>query len=66
VSGEVLYLSDFYLTLKDDSGTRHTFRRQGDVPKVQIVDPLHAHVALLRTISDESMHDLTAFLATLK
>lgn len=66
VTGDVLYLSDFHVTLKDASGKRHTFSRRGDVPKVEIVDPLHAHVAMLRTLSDKSMHDLTAFLATLK
>jgi cytochrome c oxidase cbb3-type subunit III len=66
VSGDVLYLSDFHVTVKDASGKRHTFTRRGDVPKVEIVDPLHAHVAQLRTLSDKSMHDLTAYLATLK
>jgi cytochrome c oxidase cbb3-type subunit III len=66
VTGDVLYLSDFHLTLKDASGKRHTISRRGDEPKVEIIDPLHAHVAQLRTLSDKSMHDLTAFLATLK
>jgi cytochrome c oxidase cbb3-type subunit 3 len=66
LSGDVLYLSDFYVTLKDATGRRHTVIRRGDVPKVEIVDPLHAHVALLRTLTDKDMHDLTAWLATLK
>jgi cytochrome c oxidase cbb3-type subunit III len=66
VTGDVLYVSDFQLTVKDGSGKRHTFTRRGDDPKVAIVDPLHAHLALLRTLSDASMHDLTAYLATLK
>jgi cytochrome c oxidase cbb3-type subunit III len=52
--------------VKDASGKRHTISRQGDVPKVEIIDPLHAHVAQLRTLSDKTIHDLTAFLATLK
>jgi cytochrome c oxidase cbb3-type subunit III len=66
VTGDVLYLSDFHVTLKDASGKRHTIPRRGDVPKVEIIDPLHAHVAQLRTLSDKAMHDLTAYLATLK
>jgi cytochrome c oxidase cbb3-type subunit 3 len=66
VTGDVLYLSDFHVTLKDPSGKRHTISRRGDAPKVEIADPLHAHIALLRTLSDTSMHDLTAYLATLK
>jgi cytochrome c oxidase cbb3-type subunit III len=66
VTGDVLYVSDFHITLKDASGRRHTFARRGDVPRVEIVDPLHAHVALLGTLRDKDMHDLTAFLAKLK
>lgn len=66
VTGDVLYLSDFHVTVKDGSGRRHTIRRRGDVPKVEVVDPLHAHIALLRTLSDTSMHDLTAYLQTLR
>jgi cytochrome c oxidase cbb3-type subunit 3 len=66
ISGAVVYLSDFYVTLKDASGKRQTFVRRGDVPKVEIVDPLHAHVALLRSLTDKDMHDLTAYLSTLK
>ena len=66
VAGDVLYLSDFHVTVKDASGRRHTFSRRGDVPKVDVIDPLHAHIARLRTLSDASMHDLTAYLRTLR
>jgi cytochrome c oxidase cbb3-type subunit III len=66
VTGDVLYLSDFHVTVKDAAGKRHTFSRQGGVPKVDVADPLHAHVAQLRTLSDKTIHDLTAYLATLK
>ena len=30
VTGDVLYLSDFHVTLKDASGKRHTISRRGD------------------------------------
>jgi cytochrome c oxidase cbb3-type subunit 3 len=66
VSGDVVYLSDFFVTVKDPAGRRHTFARRGDVPKVDLVDPLHAHLALLRKLTDADMHDLTAYLASLK
>lgn len=66
VSGDVLYLSDFYITIKDASGKRHTFARRGDTPKVEITDPLQAHIDLLRTLTDKNIHDLTAYLVTLK
>jgi mono/diheme cytochrome c family protein len=66
ISGDVIYLSDFYVSLKDASGRRHTFIRRGEVPTVEITDPLHAHVALLRALTDKDMHDLTAYLSTIK
>ncbi len=66
ISGDVVYLSDFYVTVRDASGKLHTVIRRGDVPKVEITDPLHAHVGLLRTLTDKDMHDLTAYLSTLK
>lgn len=65
-AGDVVYLSDFYVSLKDASGRRRTFIRRGDLPKVEIADPLHAHVALLRAVTDADMHNLTAYLSTLK
>lgn len=66
VSGAVVYLSDFYITVNDAAGQRHTFVRRGDEPKVTLVDPLQAHLELLRTLTDRDMHNLTAYLATLK
>jgi len=66
VTGAVLYISDFHVTIKEPSGRRRTFARRGDVPKVALVDPIQAHLALLRTLSDSDMHNLTAYLAALK
>jgi len=66
VAGDVLYLSDFYVTLRDASGKRHTIARRGDRPKVEITDPLQAHLDLLLTLTDKDMHNLTAYLLTLK
>ena len=47
-------------------GTRRTFRRVDDSPKVEIDDPLAAHRKLLETYTDRDMHNVTAFLVTLK
>jgi cytochrome c oxidase cbb3-type subunit 3 len=67
VTGDVVYLSDFYISVHDTAGRRHTFIRRGPGnPAVALHDPLHGHLALLGTITDEQMHDLTAYLATLK
>jgi cytochrome c oxidase cbb3-type subunit III len=66
VSGTLLWVTDFNVTLLDAQGVRRTFARDGDVPKVEITDPLQAHLDLMRTLTDEHMHDLTAYLVTVK
>jgi cytochrome c oxidase cbb3-type subunit 3 len=65
-SGALDYVSEFAVTLIDSSGTRRTFKREDDVPKVAITDPLQAHFDMLRTFRDKDMQDLTAYLWTLK
>jgi len=66
VSGTLDYISEFAVTLIEKSGTRRTFKREGDVPKVVVTDPLQAHFDMLRTFRDKDMQDLTAYLWTLK
>jgi mono/diheme cytochrome c family protein len=66
VSGTLDYVSEFAVTLIEASGTRRTFKREGDVPKVAITDPLQVHFDMLRTFRDKDMQDLTAYLWTLK
>ena len=66
VSGTLDYISEFAVTVIETSGTRKTFKRDGDVPKVVITDPLQAHFDMLRTFRDKDMQDLTAYLWTLK
>ena len=66
VSGALDYISEFAITLIETSGTRRTFKREGDVPKVVVSDPLQAHFEMLRTFRDKDMQDLTAYLWTLK
>lgn len=45
------------------AGVRRTVARKGDVPAVSVTDPLQYHVD---HITDENMHNLTAYLVTLK
>ena len=47
-------------------GTQRSFRRNGDTPKVEIHDPLQPHKDLLRTYTDKDIHNVTAYLVTLK
>ncbi len=47
-------------------GTERSFRRENDVPKVEVRDPREAHRKLLPTYTDKDIHDVTAYLVTLK
>jgi len=65
-AGTLVSVSIFAVTLEEASGARRTFTRNEDVPKVEIVDPLQAHLDLMTTLTDKAMHDLTAYLVTLR
>jgi small nuclear ribonucleoprotein (snRNP)-like protein len=66
VEGVLNRVDDFSVTLTDAEGSRHTFTREGDTPKVEIHDPLQPHKELLRTYTDKDIHDVTAYLETLQ
>lgn len=65
-TGDMISISDFDVVLRDAAGIRRTFARNGNVPKVVVTDPLQAHIDLMKTLTDKEMHDLTAYLVTLK
>jgi cytochrome c oxidase cbb3-type subunit III len=66
VKGTTLLLTDFYVTLRLTDGSTKTWAREHGVPKVEVADPLQAHVDIMTRLSDSDMHNLTAYLATLK
>ena len=66
IEGELNRIDDFYISLRDKDGNSRSFLRDGDSPKVEIHDPLVPHKELLRKYTDKDMHDLTAYLVTLK
>ena len=67
VTGTLLRLTDFDVTLYDSArGARRSWLRKDGVPAVAITDPLQAHVDLWPRLTDDQMHDLTAYLASLK
>src|SRR3954464_14621589 len=39
VKGRLINLDDFMVVLSDTNGHRRTIRRDGDIPKVEVVDP---------------------------
>lgn len=66
VEGELVRMDDFLVTAKLADGTERTFRRDGDVPKVVVRDPMKMHMDLLSQYTDRDIHDVTAYLVTLK
>jgi cytochrome c oxidase cbb3-type subunit 3 len=66
VEGRLERIDDFVVTLTEADGASRTFRRDGDSPKVEIRDPAAPHKNLLRVYNDKDIHDVTAYLVTLK
>ncbi len=64
--GTLYRIDDFVVTLIDSDGIHHSFRRDGDTPKVELLDPLKPHRDLLPRYTDQQIHDITAYLVTLK
>ena len=64
--GRLERIDDFIVALTEADGTPRSFRRSGDVPKVEVRDPLDAHRKLLPVYTDKEIHDITAYLAGLK
>jgi cytochrome c oxidase cbb3-type subunit 3 len=66
VEGRLVRIDDFIVILEQADNSQRSFRRNGDVPKVEIHDPLEAHKMLLTVLNDKDMHDVTAYLASIK
>jgi cytochrome c oxidase cbb3-type subunit 3 len=66
VEGRLVRIDDFTVTLIQDDGTRRTFVRKGNQPKVEVRDPADAHRTLVPSLADKDMHNVTAYLWSLK
>jgi cytochrome c oxidase cbb3-type subunit III len=66
VSGTLDRVDDFSVSLRDSSGEYRSFTREGAVPAVEVHDPLKAHTDLLAKYTDADIHNITAYLVTLK
>jgi cytochrome c oxidase cbb3-type subunit 3 len=66
LEGRLVRIDDFLVSLTEADGTPHTLRRDGDTPKVELHDPIQAHRDLLRLYTDKDIHNVTAYLVTLK
>ena len=65
VTGALIRADDFFVSLRDSGGEYRAFTR-GPGVVVSVNDPLAYHHELLDRYSDADMHNLTAYLATLK
>jgi mono/diheme cytochrome c family protein len=65
VSGTLVRMDDFNVALRDGNGVYHSWTR---TPSLQVTldDPYQAHHELLDKITDKEIHDLVAYLETLK
>jgi mono/diheme cytochrome c family protein/small nuclear ribonucleoprotein (snRNP)-like protein len=64
--GRLIRVDDFLVILADAEGEQHSFRIENGNPKVAIHDPLQPHKDLLRVYTDKDIHNLTAYLVTVK
>lgn len=66
--GALQYLDDFTVSLHTADGGYRSYDRSGNpgVREVITEDPMAAHHQLLGVLTDRDMHDVTAYLATLK
>ena len=64
MSGVLVEQSDFYVTFRQADGTVKVVPRAGS--RVVLTNPLQAHIDLLDRITDKQIHDVVAYLETLK
>ena len=64
--GPLVRYDDFIVILMMPDGTQRSFARNGNLIGLEIKDPREGHRKLLPTYTDKDMHDVTAFLVTLK
>jgi mono/diheme cytochrome c family protein len=67
VTGGLVRLTDFEVTIFETAtGRVRSWLRNGGTPKVVVTDPLQAHIDHLPKWTDADMHNMTAYLASLK
>jgi cytochrome c oxidase cbb3-type subunit III len=66
ITGQLVEIDDFAVVLIEETGDRRSIPRIGDIPGIKVDNPLQAHLDKVRSWEDRDLHDLTAYLATLK
>jgi len=62
--GEQVYADEFVVSLRDKTNQVHSWKRS--LVTVNVDDPLSGHERLLKAYTDANLHDLFAYLETLK
>lgn len=67
VSGTLDHMDDFSIAMTDSSGEYHSWLLNGaNGVRIDVHDPLKAHEELLKQYTDADMHNILAYLETLK
>jgi len=66
IEGELERVDDFSVAIRLEDGTRRAWRIVNGIPRVTVTDPLQAHRDLLKEYKDDDIHNVTAYLVTLK
>src|SRR5437667_6769258 len=66
ITGDLDHISAFVVALRTPDGTYRSFARHDAIPKVVVTNPLQRHIDMLSRWRDSDIHNLTAYLVTLK
>jgi cytochrome c oxidase cbb3-type subunit 3 len=66
VTGVLNRVDEFAVTVTPPNSRPRTWIRTDSIPRVEIHDPIAAHRELLRKYNDKDIHDITAYLVSLK
>jgi len=66
ITGDLDHISAFVVALREPDGTYRSFARHDAIPKVVVTNPVQWHIDMLPKWRDSDIHDLTAYLVTLK
>jgi len=66
IEGQLVRIDDFIVTFITADATQHTIRRDAPGSKIEVHDPMQPHKDLLRIYGDKDIHNVTAYLESLK
>src|SRR5437773_356160 len=66
ITGDLDHISAFVVALRTSDGTYRSFARHDAIPKVVVTNPVQWHIDMLPQWRDSDIHNLTAYLVTLK